>query len=156
MKTKVILNDAVYLSKGFLIDTNKDLLDLSYIYNFLTTESYWAKNLPYTTFETSIKLSICFGVYYQAKQIGFARVISDNSTFAYLADVFIDSSYRKQGLSKWLLQTILNYPDFKNLRRWLLATADAQDLYQKFGFEKLAQPERFMQIFNPYPAQTNE
>lgn len=150
MKSKVFLNDRVYVEKGFSISTDKNLLDLSFIYHFLTTQSYWAKNLPYTTFETSIENSVCFGVYFQNSQIGFARVISDNSTFAYLADVFIDTNFRKQGLSKWLLQTILNKPEYKALRRWLLATADAQELYQKFGFETLNQPERFMQIFNPY------
>ncbi|MFC5283930.1 GNAT family N-acetyltransferase [Pedobacter alpinus] len=151
MGVKVFLNDDIYIDKGYSINTDKTLLDLNYIYNFLTTESYWAKNLPYLTFQTSIEFATCFGVYHQNKQVGFARVISDYSTFAYLADVFIDFNYRKQGLSKWLMQTIINYPDFKNLRRFLLATADAQTLYQKFGFESLVKPERFMEILNPYP-----
>nr|WP_294895510.1 GNAT family N-acetyltransferase [uncultured Pedobacter sp.] len=150
MTKKVIINDVFFLKKGFSISTDKALLDLSYIYEFLTQQSYWAKNLPFDKFKIAIENSHCFGVYHYEKQIGFARVISDNSTFAYLADVFIDATYRKQSLSKWLLQTILNYPDFKDLRRWLLATADAQGLYQQFGFKSLNQPERFMQIFNPY------
>lgn len=156
MGVKVFLNDEIYLAKGFTITTDKTLLDLNYIYQFLTVEAYWAKNLPYSTFQTSIKNSTCFGVYYQNKQVGFARVISDNSTFAYLADVFIDMNYRKQGLSKWLIQTIINYPNFKNLRRFLLATADAQTLYQKFGFEALSKPDRFMEIFSPYPTKNDK
>ena len=149
MASKVIINDTVFLTKGFAISTDKTLLDLNYIYKFLTEQSYWAKNLPFHKFQTSIANSVCFGVYHHQKQIGFARVITDNSTFAYLADVFIDVAYRKQSLSKWLLQTILNHPDFKDLRRWLLATADAQGLYAQFGFSKLDQPKRFMQIFKP-------
>jgi N-acetylglutamate synthase-like GNAT family acetyltransferase len=154
MANKVIINDTVFLSRGFTISTDKNLLNLNYIYEFLTQQSYWAKNLPYDKFQTSIENSSCFGVYHHQKQIGFARVISDNSTFAYLADVFIDTNYRKQSLSKWLLQTILTHSDYTDLRRWFLATADAHGLYQQFGFDSLNQPERFMQIFKPYSAKS--
>lgn len=156
MSALILINDDNYLEKGFLISTDKNLLQLPYIYNFLTEQSYWAKGLPLQKFEISIQQSVCFGIYHLSKQIGFARVISDNSTFAYLADVFIDKEYRKQGLSKWLVQTILKHPDFKGLRRWLLATADAQNLYKKFGFGQLNQPERFMQIFTPYQPKYDE
>lgn len=150
----MIINDTVFLSRGFTISTDKNLLNLNYIYDFLTQQSYWAKNLPYDKFQTSIENSSCFGVYHHQKQIGFARVISDNSTFAYLADVFIDTNYRKQSLSKWLLQSILNHPNYQDLRRWFLATADAHGLYRQFGFDSLNQPERFMQIFKPYSAKS--
>lgn len=150
MATKVFINDEALLAKAFLISTDKNLLNLDYTYQFLTQQSYWATNLPIEKFKISVEHSTCFGVYHAHEQIGFARVISDNSTFAYLADVFIDKRYRKQSLSKWLLQTILNYADFKDLRRWLLATADAQGLYQQFGFNQLKQPERFMEILKPY------
>lgn len=147
---KTIINEAVYLKKGFKINTDKTLLDLDYIYNFLTQESYWAKGLLRKSFETSINESICFGVYFKEKQIGFARVVSDKSTFAYLADVFIDNDFRSLGLSKWLVQTVVNHPNFKNIRRFLLATADAHQLYQKFGFEPLKKPDRFLEKFKAY------
>ncbi|MBK0383978.1 GNAT family N-acetyltransferase [Pedobacter sp. SD-b] len=147
---ETIINDEVYLKKGYFINTDKSLLKLDYIYQYLSEESYWAKGLSREKFETSIKGSTCFGVFLQEKQIGFARVISDKSTFAYLADVFIDKHFRKQGLSKWLVQTIINHKDFEGIRRFLLATADAHQLYKKFGFEPLNQPDRFMQKFKPY------
>ena len=150
MKSKVLLNDAVYLDKGFLISTDKSLLNKDFIYNFLTNQSYWAKGIPLEKVETAINESICFGVYHHQQQVGFARVISDKSTFAYLADVFIIDEYRKQGLSKWLIQTIMAYTDFRSLRRWMLATADAHELYKKFGFEPLSAANRWMQIFTPY------
>jgi N-acetylglutamate synthase-like GNAT family acetyltransferase len=150
MKAKVFLNEAVYHQKGFLISIEKSLLQHDFIFDFLNTQSYWAQGMPRDKLDIAIQESICFGVYHHQQQIGFARVISDKSTFAYLADVFIISAYRKQGLSKWLMQTILAHPDFKDLKRWLLATADAHQLYAKFGFETLNHPERFMQILSPY------
>ena len=151
MKTKVFLNNDLYLSKGYVISIDKALLNFKFIFNFLNTESYWAKGISEKKLQKAIENSICFGVYHDKEQIGFARVITDQSTFAYLADVFIIQSFRKQGLSKWLMQTILAHADFKDLRRWLLATADAHQLYAKFGFEPLNNPDRFMQIFTPYP-----
>ncbi|MDA9554833.1 GNAT family N-acetyltransferase [Pelobium sp.] len=150
MKASVILNDDIYQAKGFSVSTDKTLLDIDFIYDFLDTKSYWAKGIPKEKLLTAIQESVCFGVYHHQQQVGFARVVSDKSTFAYLADVFIIPAYRKQGLSKWLMQNIMNYPDFKGLRRWLLATADAHQLYKKFGFEPLNLPDRFMQIFTPY------
>ncbi|WP_017257580.1 GNAT family N-acetyltransferase [Pedobacter arcticus] len=153
MFTKVIINDNHFTVKGFTISADKALLNLDYVYSFLTQESYWAKNLPFDRFKISIENSDCFGVYHNQKQVGFARIISDKSSFAYLADVFIASDYRKLGLSKWLLQTVLNQPKYKDLRRWMLATADAQELYAQFGFEKLNNPERFMQILKPYSSE---
>ena len=146
----MFLNEAIYHRKGFLISTEKALLQHDFIFEFLNIQSYWAQGMPREKFEISIQESICFGVYHQQQQIGFARVISDKSTFAYLADVFIIPTFRKQGLSKWLMQTILAHPDFKDLKRWLLATADAHQLYTKFGFETINHPERFMQILSPY------
>ena len=148
--TKLILNDQVYLQKGFTISTDQENLQFDIIFDYLNSKSYWAKGISKEQLQTAIKSSTCFGIYHKEQQIGFARVISDHSTFAYLADVFIVDDYRKQGLSKWLLQYILAYPSFKDLRRWLLATADAQELYAKFGFKVINQPKRFMQIFNPY------
>lgn len=147
----MFLNDVVYHQKGFLISTEKNRLQPDFIFDFLNSQSYWAQGMPREKFEIALQESVCFGVYHLEQQIGFARVISDKSTFAYLADVFITPAYRKQGLSKWLMQTILAHQDFVDLRRWLLVTADAHQLYAKFGFETLNHPERFMQILSPYP-----
>lgn len=147
---KTYINDEVYIKRGFTLSSDKSKLDLEYTYHFLNNESYWAKGIPQDVYFKSIENSLCFGVYFNDKQIGFARVITDYATFAYLADVFIDKRYRKKGLSKWLIQNIINHPELKNLRRWLLATADAHQLYQQFGFVSLNNPQRFMQIFNPY------
>lgn len=134
--------------KDYCISTDKSRLDIRVIHSFLNT-SYWAAGIPLETIERSIAGSLCFGVYRASEQIGFARVISDLATFAYLADVFILEAYRGRGLSKWLLETILAHPDLQGLRRWLLATRDAHELYQKFGFEPFNKPDRWMEIHNP-------
>ncbi|HTK20887.1 MAG TPA: GNAT family N-acetyltransferase [Mucilaginibacter sp.] len=147
---KTIMNDEVFLEKGFLISTDKTLLDLGVIYNYLDKESYWAKGIAVERLKTAIEHSICFGVYHHKKQIGFARVITDQATFAYIADVFILSEYRKQGLSKWLIQTIRTYPVLQGLRRWMLATADAHGLYSQFDFAAITNADRWMEIFTPY------
>lgn len=150
MPMNVLMNNAVFLKKGYHISSDKHLLDVDLIFKFLTHESYWAKGISKEQLQKAIDNSLCFGVYHNHKQIGFARVITDYSTFAYLADVFIVTNYRKQGLSKWLLQNILFHAELQNLRRWLLATLDAHDLYSQFGFKPLSQPKRFLQIHNPY------
>lgn len=150
MPMNVLMNNAVFLKKGYHISSDKHLLDVDLIFEFLTHESYWAKGISKEQLQKAIDNSLCFGVYHNHKQIGFARVITDYSTFAYLADVFIVANYRKQGLSKWLLQNILIHAELQNLRRWLLATLDAHGLYSQFGFKPLSQPKRFLQIYNPY------
>lgn len=138
----------------FTLSTDKAFLDLDVIHAFLS-QSYWAMGVPRETVSKSIaNTALCFGIYHgdpfkgPAAQIGFARVISDLATFAYLADVFILPAYRGRGLSKWLLQTICEYPDLQGLRRFLLATQDAHGLYAQFGFTPLAHPERCMAIIN--------
>lgn len=130
----------------YLISTDKAKLDIAFIHLFLSTESYWAKNIPIETVKKSIEGSLCFGLYSSGKQIGFARVITDGATFGYLADVFIDSSHRGKGLSKWLMQTLMSHPDLQGLRRISLATKDAHSLYEQFGFTPLNDADRFMQI----------
>ena len=150
MTTKVIMNDDSFIKKGFLVSTDKSLLDFDTIYRYLSQESYWAKGMPVEKLRTSIENSMCFGVYLAKKQIGFARVITDKSTFAYLADVFILSEHRGLGLSKWLVQSILAHPELQGLRRWSLATLDAHGLYTQFGFNVVSQPERWMEIKTPY------
>lgn len=147
---QVIMNDDAFLKKGYSISTDKGLLDVDVIYNYLSQESYWAKNIPRQKVVRSIENSMSFGVYKDGKQIGFARVITDRATFAYLADVFIINGFRGVGLSKWLMQTILAHPDLQTLRRWVLATSDAHGLYKQFGFSSLAKPEVWMDIYTPY------
>lgn len=144
------MNAEHFHRKGFSISTDKNLLDRAMIFQFIEEQSYWGKGIKKTILEESIENSMCFGIYQQQQQLGFARVISDKATFAYLADVFILPAHRKQGLSKWLVQYILGYPELAGLRRWLLATADAHGLYAQMGFSPIKKPETFMEIVSPY------
>ncbi len=146
------------IKEGFEISTDKSKLDIDTIHHYLSKESYWAKNIPFELIEKSIEGSICFGVYHNSRQVGFARMITDCATFGYLADVFIIDEYRGKGLSKWLMEVIINYPPFQPLRRWMLATRDAHWLYEQFGFTPLDRPERIMQRIkvNPYPGDENK
>ena len=144
------MNDESFAKKGFTISTDKDLLDLEMIYNYLSKESYWSKGIAVERVHTSIANSLCFGVYADGKQVGFARVITDKASFAYLCDVFVLDSYRGAGLSKWLLQTILAHSELQGLKRWVLATADAHGLYKQFGFGPLTKPENWMDIYTPF------
>lgn len=133
---------------AFTISTDKQLLNISYIHRFLA-KTYWAENIPFETVERSIAGSLCFGVYRAGEQVGFARVVTDTATFAYLADVFIDNRFRGQGLSKQLMETIMTHPSLQGLRRFMPATRDAHGLYVQFGFSPLNFPERWMQINDP-------
>ena|ERR1700739_1370236 len=130
----------------YSISTDKTKLQLDVVYNYLSVESYWAKNIPLETVKKSIEGSLCFGVYFKDKQVGFARVISDYATFAYLADVFILEPHRGKGLSKKLMVEIMKHPKLQGLRRFSLATRDAHSLYAQFGFKPLAKPESIMEI----------
>jgi GNAT superfamily N-acetyltransferase len=132
----------------YSISTDINRLDLTVIHQFLAS-SYWAENLPLEVLQHSIQHSLVFGMYKHKQQIGFARVITDYSTFAYLADVFVLEPFRGQGLGKWLLKTIISYPELQGLRRWLLATKDAHELYRSLGFTQLNNPDRFMEKFSP-------
>lgn len=150
LQMRVIMNDEAFLKKGFQISTDKSLLDIEVIYKYLNEESYWAKGMPFERLKKAIGNSFCFGVYSRNELIGFARVVTDTATFAYICDVFILPDYRNQGLSKWLIQSIVEHPELQGLRRWSLATADAQGLYSQFGFSQITKPERWMEIFKPY------
>ena len=137
----------------FAISTDSERLDIDVIHAFLV-RSYWASQIPREIVERSIAHSLCFGVYHliaegEVEQVGFARVISDYATFAYLADVFILENFRGSGLSKWLIECVRSHPDLQGLRRWLLATKDAHALYKQFGFHELAAPERWLEIARP-------
>jgi GNAT superfamily N-acetyltransferase len=136
-------------SKGdYEISTDPARIDAVMVHDFLTS-SYWARGIPAETVRLSIEKSIPFGVYHGQQQVGFARIISDHATFAYLADVFILPSHRGRGLSRWLMECILSHPDLQGLRRWMLATQDAHGLYWQFGFTELKAPERWMEIHSP-------
>ncbi len=150
------MNDKAFAKKGFFISTEQYLLDRNEIFDFLNERSYWAKGIARQQMEKAISNSLCFGVYLHNKQAGFARVVTDKATFAYLCDVFILEKYRGLGLSKWLLQNILEHPDLQGLRRWSLATADAHLLYRQFGFKQITKPERWMEIFTPYKLKTED
>lgn len=133
----------------FVISTDRERLQIETIQRFLNEESYWAQERTEKQTAAALKNSICFGVYLDEKQIGFARVVSDLATFAYLGDVFIVQEFRGRGLSKFLMEAILAHPDLQNLRRWILATADAHRLYAQFGFHQLTHPERWMELPAP-------
>jgi len=138
------------IHKGeYTISTDKERLDLDVIHKFLSEESYWAGERTLDQTKTAIENSICFGLYHDEKQIGFARVVSDKATFAYIGDVFVLSEYRGQGLSKWLMQVIVDHPELQGLRRWVLATKDAHGLYAQFEFSELRHPDRWMEKTAP-------
>jgi len=148
MKDLILFND-----EGICISTEKSRLDLDMLHDFLSTKAYWSLHLPRAVMERSIAHSLCFGVYDGARQIGFARVVSDLATVAYLGDVFIVEAYRNRGLGKWLIATVMNHPDLAGLRRWMLLTRDAHALYRQAGWKEIADPSRWMEKHhkNPYP-----
>jgi len=133
---------------NYSISTAKEKLDIPFIHAFLF-RSYWAENIPFETVLKSIEGAVCFGLYEGNKQIGFARVITDLATFGYLADVFIDENYRGRGLSKWLVEIIMDYPELQGFRSWQLATKDAHGLYARFGFTIPDNPELIMRKVVP-------
>ena len=143
-------SDAAEHRRGeFLVSTDHGRLDRDMIYSFLTN-CYWAKGIPREVVERSIEHSLCFGIYDgSGAQVGFARVISDFATVAYLGDVFVLASHRGRGLSKWMMECILEHPALQNLRRWILLTRDAHELYGKFGFTGLKSPDRYMELHRP-------
>jgi N-acetylglutamate synthase-like GNAT family acetyltransferase len=136
------------ISKEYSITTDKNKMDIDFIHSYLT-RSYWAEGITKEIVSRSIAGSLCFGVFNNDKQVGFARMVTDEATFAYLADVFIDEYHRGKGLSKWLMEVIMAHPGLQGLRRILLATRDAHGLYTQFGFAALTNPDRWMQRHNP-------
>ena len=137
-----------FIKDGFTISTEKEKLDIDVIHSFLN-RTYWAEGISKEIISRSIEGSLCFGVFENNKQVGFARMITDKATFAYLADVFIIEEYRGRGLSKWLMEVIMSYPDLQGLRRMILVTKDAHGLYRQFGFTPLINVDRWMHIFDP-------
>ncbi|MBI3541963.1 MAG: GNAT family N-acetyltransferase [Deltaproteobacteria bacterium] len=136
-----------WFRNGFTVSTDRAKLDVDAIHAFLSS-SYWAAGIPRATMERSLEGSVCFGVYQTSaggRLVGFARVVTDHATFAYLADVFVVESHRGRGLSKWLIECVLACDELQGLRRWMLATRDAQGLYARFGFTPPDEPGRLMQ-----------
>jgi GNAT superfamily N-acetyltransferase len=138
-----------YRRGEFLISTDRERLSLDVIHGFLTN-CYWAKGISQEIVARSIEHSLCFGIYEDSgTQVGFARVVSDFATVAYLGDVFVLESHRGRGLSKWLMECIIQHPALQNLRRWILLTRDAHGLYSQFGFTPVKAPERYMELHRP-------
>lgn len=137
--------------RAFRVSAENELMQVERIHRYLSEDSYWAMKIPLDVVRRSIDGSLCFGVFCEefGHQVGFARVITDKATFAYLCDVYIEQAYRGLGLSKWLMEVVMGYPELQKLRRFLLATVGAHELYKKFGFEVTSTPDRWMEIKNP-------
>jgi len=133
-----------WVRDGFTISTDPARIELDVVHGFLAA-SYWATGIPREVVRRSIEQSLCFGLYHEGRQIGFARVITDRATFAYLGDVFVLEAYRGRGLARWLLEVIQAHPDLQGLRRWVLLTRDAHALYRQAGWTSLAAPDRYME-----------
>lgn len=134
---------------NFSITTDKSKMDITAIHDFLSKYSGWSDNIPLDRVKTSIDNSLNFGLFDNNKQIGFARIISDFSTIAYLGDIYVLDNYRGQGLSKKLMDAVMGHPNLQGLRRWILLTSTADWLYEKYGFTKLPKPELYMELFDP-------
>ena len=133
----------------FYITTEKTKMDVTAIHDFLSKYSGWSDNIPLDKVKISIENSLNFGLFHNEKQIGFARIISDFSTIAYLGDIYVLDNYRGQGLSKKLMDVVMGHPNLQGLRRWILLTSTADWLYEKYGFIKLPNPELYMELYNP-------
>ena len=134
---------------NYTISTDKNKMDIDAIHDFLSNHSGWSDNIPIEKVQIAIDNSLNFGLFHQGNQIGFARVISDFATIAYLGDIYVLDKYRGQGLSKKLMDAVMNHPNLQGLRRWILLTSTADWLYEKYGFTKLPKPEIYMELYNP-------
>lgn len=136
------------LQRGdYVISTDVQRLDVLAIHAFLS-RSYWSPGIPLALVQRAIDHSLCFGLFHRDEQVGFARVVTDRASFAYLADVYVLEAHRGRGLSKWLIEVVRAHPDLQGLRRFLLATRDAHELYRQFGFKELADPSRLMEVLD--------
>lgn len=147
--TPVLLMILELTKDDFTVSTDPARLDLDSIYAFLS-RTYWARHRPRHVFEEAVRNSLCFGLYDQRAQIGFARVITDRATFGYLADVYVLESHRRRGLGQWLVESILAHPELKDLRRWCLLTRDMHPLYEKCGFVSPEHPDHYMERLKAY------
>jgi len=138
-----------YQKENYRISNDKSIINIALVHNYLCYHSYWAEGIPIDVVQRSIQNSLCFAVFNNNEQVGFARLISDFATYAYLADLFIVPEERGKGLSKWLMQVIMDHPQLQGLRRFVLVTKDAHGLYAQFGFTAYPNPERIMTIGYP-------
>ncbi|MFP2957128.1 GNAT family N-acetyltransferase [Myxococcus sp. 1LA] len=138
----------VHRDDGFVVSDDPARIDLDVIHGYLS-RSYWSTGIPRETVERAARNSLVFGLYSPEGQVGYARVVTDRATFAYLCDVFVLESYQGRGLGPWMMEALLAHPDLQGLRRFLLATRDAHSLYARYGFEPLKVPARFMEIHDP-------
>ena len=134
---------------AYLMTTDKARMNLEMIHDFLKT-SYWAEGIPVQAVRRSVENSLAFGVFRDDEQVGFARVVTDCATFAYLADVFVLERHRGRGWGKWMMEVVFSHPELQGLRRWMLATRDAHELYREYGFAELEDPQIFMEKYSPY------
>lgn len=146
LKNTLSMKKITIYKDGFCISTDKAKLDVDAIHEFLSTKAYWCLNIPKEKVQTSIENSFCFGVYKDEKQIGLARIITDFATIAYLGDVYILEEFRGLGLSVWLMETVMNNRDLQGLRRWILLTGDAHELYRKFGWTSIVDHTKWMEL----------
>jgi GNAT superfamily N-acetyltransferase len=133
----------------YSISTDRTRLDAALVHRYLSSDSYWARGVPLEVVERALRNSLCFGLYLQDQQIGFARVVTDGATFGYLADVFIVAGHRGRGLGKRLIAAVMAHPQLQGLRRFMLATRDAHGLYRQFGFTELKNPQVLMERHDP-------
>jgi GNAT superfamily N-acetyltransferase len=147
--TKSLIASRVMRGCCYEIDTDKTRLDIALIHDFLANCSHWARGMPLSLLQRGIANSLCFGLYRDGAQIGFARVVTDLATFAYLADVFVVAGERNAGLGEWLIETILAHPPLQGLRLWMLVTRDAASLYRRCGFADLTAGRTYLQRFDP-------
>jgi len=133
-------------NEGYYISTDRTKLDIPFIHQYLSNESYWAKGIPLEVVQRAAEHSLNFGVFYRDEQVGYARVVSDLATVAYLGDVFIIAAHRGKGLSKMLMEAIMRHRDLQGLRRWILLTRDAHALYEQYGWKPIAAPDRWMEV----------
>jgi GNAT superfamily N-acetyltransferase len=134
---------------GFVVSDDPSRLDLATIHRFISVESYWAEGISESLLARAIRNSLCFGLYRGARQLGFARMVTDRATYGYLCDVYVEREHRGSGLGKWLVACVLEHPDLQGLRRIALMTRDAHDLYRPFGFRALPEATRYLEIHSP-------
>lgn len=134
---------------GHEVSDEPGRLDRARVWRFLAQQSYWAAGIPRSTVENAMDHSLCFGLYRAGAQVGFARVVTDRSTFAYLCDVFVEDGSRGAGLGEWLVSCVLAHPELQGLRRICLMTRDAHGLYERFGFRPMPDPSRYLEIHRP-------
>ncbi len=140
------MKDIAVVKDGFCISTEMDKLDLAAVHKYLSKSAYWCLGIPKDRVEKAAKHSLNFGMYKDEEQIGYARIISDFSSIAYLGDVYVLEPHRGNGLSKWLMQIIMGHPELQGLRRWILLTGNAHELYKKYGWKEIENPDVWMEI----------